>query len=554
MKLNIRPKLNKSEVVLCAQLMAASAPWNELYFSEEQCLKNLLSLSLDIEIAEIEDQFVGFLATRATGMEGEPLLEYICIKHDFRGRKIGTSMLKYVEEKKFPDADNIYLFVSDVNPRAITLYEKLGYEKVGELPNYNLWGQTEYLYRKFRRPRQERFIPEGTLTKDQNEGKISGVYDLNSGYAQIPLSKELRDCVFEGTESAIKGSIDYSISKSLLEDSLIKLLEIPPKLKSYIRATFSGSIALDRVFGAVRKYAQKKSRSKIGITAIIPEPSLDLWHLLLREQFSKEQYHDLRIKGVKEKIIDNKNRIDSLIRELKIQYNKTPERQLIVIIDSPSNPLGIVTSTEDLERLATSCGKFGAILIVDHCFLLAGLHAPKTIPSVFNLPSNVCDWVGIWDTGKSIDLAGDKFGVIVTGSEYLAKEIDDSLAVIQPGTYNATRSIEVFSRVLGSPHLLTYLNEVGNICRINLDYLQSNAPKNWTVNSPDAGTFACVYFEESKIGSENLRRAWLERGVHAAAGRSFFRSVASEGVPFLRISLVRDTVFFKTAIGQLLNS
>src|SRR5262245_12300083 len=112
MNLIIRRKSSMSEVALCAHLMASSAPWNELFFTEEHCLENLSDPSLDLYIAEFEGGFVGFMATRATGMEGEPLLEYICVKPQYRGCGIGTSMLEYVEEIIFPNANNIYLFVS----------------------------------------------------------------------------------------------------------------------------------------------------------------------------------------------------------------------------------------------------------------------------------------------------------------------------------------------------------------------------------------------------------------------------------------------------------
>lgn len=547
----IRRTSSLSDVALCAHLMASSPPWNELFFTEERCLENLSDPSLELHIAEFDGGFVGFMATRATGMEGEPLLEYICVKPQYRSRGVGTRMLEHAEEILFPDANNIYLFVSDINPRAIALYKKIGYEQVGELKNYNLWGQTEYIYRKFRRPRQEQFVPQGSLAKDQYEGYSTGAVDLNSGYAQIPLPKELKDCVLEGTEAAIRGDNDHNLSKSLLQDSLAMVLGLPPRLRGQVRATFSGSIALDRVFSAVGNYIRHQSFPKVGLTAILPEPSLDLWQLLLRERFSREN-RDVQIKGVRQQQIEREgSRIDNLIDELETQFRRTPNRQFIVILDSPSNPLGIVTSAEELERLATACGKVGAILIVDHCFLLAGLHAPKTLPSVFHISDGICESIGIWDTGKSIDLAGEKLGFIVPSSARIAKEVDEALAVIQPDTYTARRSVEVFSRLLGSPQLPMYLESVGDICRKNLKYLQTNAHDDWTVMSPEAGTFACVYFEGSDIGSDRLRKRWLEAGVNAAAGKSFFLSTASEGTPFLRVSLVRDVEFFRTAIGRL---
>jgi DNA-binding transcriptional MocR family regulator len=95
------------------------------------------------------------------------------------------------------------------------------------------------------------------------------------------------------------------------------------------------------------------------------------------------------------------------------------------------------------------------------------------------------------------------------------------------------------------------LENVGEICRANLKYLRENARKNWKINNPAGGTFACIFFEGNALGSDNLRRVWLKEGVHVAAGRSFFMSNANEGVPFLRVSLCREIELFTAAIDRL---
>jgi ribosomal protein S18 acetylase RimI-like enzyme len=154
---SIKISKSKCHITECANMMASSPPWNLLFFSREQCVENLNSDTLTLYVAESDDKLVGFLATRSTGMEGEPLLEYICVDSSHRGQGLGSNMLRYFEDDLYPDADNLYLFVSDINPQAIKLYERFGYVRVGELPDYNLVGQTEFLYRKYRRPRQERF-------------------------------------------------------------------------------------------------------------------------------------------------------------------------------------------------------------------------------------------------------------------------------------------------------------------------------------------------------------------------------------------------------------
>jgi [ribosomal protein S18]-alanine N-acetyltransferase len=160
--LNLIPfkEAKEKDIHECAEIMARTNPWNVLYFSLEQCHEAITDKDLTTYLVEIENKVAGVMATRPTGMEGEPLLEYICLHEDYRGKGVGTQLLHIFETELFPHADNLYLFVSDINPRAINMYEKNGYVKVGTLPDYNLVGQTEYLYRKYRRPRQERFIPK----------------------------------------------------------------------------------------------------------------------------------------------------------------------------------------------------------------------------------------------------------------------------------------------------------------------------------------------------------------------------------------------------------
>ena len=100
----------------------------------------------------------------------------------------------------------------------------------------------------------------------------------------------------------------------------------------------------------------------------------------------------------------------------------------------------------------------------------------------------------------------------------------------------------------------TYLSDGGKVCRSNLKNLQSHILKDWSVPTPSAGTFACMYAPDSEHGSDHLRMDWLSRGVSTAAGRTFFPDTftfTGEGSPFLRISLLRSPEFFREALRRL---
>ena len=140
---------------ICAEMMAASPPWSTLSFTIAQCEADLNHAALRVDAAVSEaGEILGFLASMALGIGFEPMIEYLCVSEANRNKGIGTKLISHFETTLFPQADNLYLFVSDINPRAMALYERKGYKRVGEMPDYNLPGQTEFIYRKSRRCKQ----------------------------------------------------------------------------------------------------------------------------------------------------------------------------------------------------------------------------------------------------------------------------------------------------------------------------------------------------------------------------------------------------------------
>lgn len=154
---NIRhlDQTNSESIARCASLMLAANPWDKLYFTREQCEKDLRNPMLRLDAAVDGDTIVGFLASMEHGIGFEPMIEYLCVDADWRNKGVGTQLISHFENTLFPNADNLYMFVSDINPNAIRLYVRLGYQQIAALPNFNLVSQTEFLHRKFRRPKQE---------------------------------------------------------------------------------------------------------------------------------------------------------------------------------------------------------------------------------------------------------------------------------------------------------------------------------------------------------------------------------------------------------------
>lgn len=57
---------------------------------------------------------------------------------------IGSRLLSFAEST-FAGSRHVYLCVSSFNPRALALYERHGYVKVGDLPDFIADGYSEFL-------------------------------------------------------------------------------------------------------------------------------------------------------------------------------------------------------------------------------------------------------------------------------------------------------------------------------------------------------------------------------------------------------------------------
>jgi ribosomal protein S18 acetylase RimI-like enzyme len=132
-----------------ARLMAESDPWMRLRRGYEECLaacqphpETLLLIARDGETA------CGFALLRERGVAGSPYLVSIGVAESYRGRGIGSQLLAHAEAHFRPRARHMFLCVSSFNDAARRLYERLGYVRVGELPDYIIDGSSEILMHK----------------------------------------------------------------------------------------------------------------------------------------------------------------------------------------------------------------------------------------------------------------------------------------------------------------------------------------------------------------------------------------------------------------------
>jgi ribosomal protein S18 acetylase RimI-like enzyme len=146
----IRPLATSDEAEQCARLMTSSEPWRTLGRDYETSLRIVSDLVKEVYIATIGDDaeaVAGFLILNMTGAF-VGYIQTVCVAPEQRGRGLGAILIRYAEERIFHETPNVFMTVSSFNTDAQRLYERLGYQRIGELTDYIVVGYSEILLRK----------------------------------------------------------------------------------------------------------------------------------------------------------------------------------------------------------------------------------------------------------------------------------------------------------------------------------------------------------------------------------------------------------------------
>jgi ribosomal protein S18 acetylase RimI-like enzyme len=128
----------------CARLMAGSEPWITLRRGLEECRVALRRAGSELFVARELGRPAGFILIHPYGCAGSPYIQSVAVAEGARGRGIGSQLIAFVE-REMAARRFIFLCVSSFNPRAQELYCRLGYQRVGELPDYIVDGHSELL-------------------------------------------------------------------------------------------------------------------------------------------------------------------------------------------------------------------------------------------------------------------------------------------------------------------------------------------------------------------------------------------------------------------------
>ncbi len=145
--LAIRALETQYEAETCARMMAESDPWITLRLDYQTLLDSVLHPDKEVYVSTADDEVIGFVVINMHGA-CVGYVPSLCVAAGHRGNGIGRQLIAFAEDRIYRDSPHVFITVSSFNDRAQRFYASLGYEVVGEFPDHNVKGHSEFLVRK----------------------------------------------------------------------------------------------------------------------------------------------------------------------------------------------------------------------------------------------------------------------------------------------------------------------------------------------------------------------------------------------------------------------
>ncbi len=147
-------QMTAGDTLACAAIACASSIGERYGFQPEVMAATLLAAldsGAELFVAEIGKRVTGFAWIDPKGaFSSAPYLRLIAVDESLRGAGLGSILLGEFETRTAAVGRDWCLLVSDFNKRAQAFYERHGYRKRGELPDFANPGITEILMVKKR--------------------------------------------------------------------------------------------------------------------------------------------------------------------------------------------------------------------------------------------------------------------------------------------------------------------------------------------------------------------------------------------------------------------
>jgi len=391
---------------------------------------------------------------------------------------------------------------------------------------------------------------ENTLTIQELEAAYLARYDLGPGYPQVPVADYVQSLYMDDTieDLSLRFAPFWTPEKQAQVDEDLDLavrrfLRVHVGVGGPVRHTFSGSIALERVLSAALREARKQHEFE-RLNVVTTTPCIDIMRLFLEERADVRPVFVRSNRGGVLGALD----CDALVDRIANLKRQEPRNPIAVLITSPENPTGGCWSDADLLAVAGACADTHAVLLVDHAFAVAGVHDSTRLCRIWDLEELPCEWVAIWDTGKTFGLNEDKLGFIVCNGSAISHAVDEALAIVQFGV--ARRQRMFFAELLRRATYYGHVEDLRDVCRANLATAMELAPQLVSA-APQAGSLLLLDLKDLDLGDEDARGRLLDAGVGVVAGNVFFHD---DWRPrhLIRVAMARESAYFADGIGRLL--
>jgi len=131
-----------------ARLMSSSEPWLTLGRDLAASRRVFHRPDSLVFIALSGSEPCAFLILQRRGIADSPYIKSMGVEPRFRGRGLGTRLVRFAEDYFRSEYRHIFICVSSFNPRARALYERLGYSYVAELKDFAIPSASEFLLHK----------------------------------------------------------------------------------------------------------------------------------------------------------------------------------------------------------------------------------------------------------------------------------------------------------------------------------------------------------------------------------------------------------------------
>lgn len=134
----------------CAQLMGTSEPWRTLGVDAQRARALLMEQAIPGVVAQDPNgRIAGFVRYEPRGFINYfAYIRTVAVDGSQRGQGLGQALVAHVETQMAGHSPLLFLFCSSFNAGGQRFYERMGYQRVGEVPAMVVPAHGEVLYVK----------------------------------------------------------------------------------------------------------------------------------------------------------------------------------------------------------------------------------------------------------------------------------------------------------------------------------------------------------------------------------------------------------------------